>query len=116
MTEKPMPEADLYEAEEIAAEYLLHAGEVALGDRCDELDRFSDAALADQLVTERDADEDAWAPPHVVDTLGQHVSLVVGEAVRSHDPAGARRGISVRTGVAVARGPSVDSTSQGRCP
>ncbi len=54
MTEKPMPEADLYEAEEIAAEYLLHAGEVALGDSCDELDRFSDAALADQLVT-------AWA-------------------------------------------------------
>jgi len=53
MTEKPMPEADLHEAEEeIAAEYLLHAGEVALGDRCDELDRFSDAALADQLVTE----------------------------------------------------------------
>ena len=43
---------DMYE--EVAAEWLLHQGEVALGDRCDELDRFSDAALADQLVT-------AWA-------------------------------------------------------
>jgi len=50
MTEKPMPEPDLYD--EIATEYLLHAGEVALRDRCDELDRFRDAALADQLVAE----------------------------------------------------------------
>ena len=37
--------------EEIAAEFLSQLGEVAHGDRCDELDRFSDAALADQLVT-----------------------------------------------------------------
>jgi hypothetical protein len=55
MTEKPTtPEADLYEAEEIAAERLIEQGEVAPGDSCDELDRFSDAALADRLVT-------AWA-------------------------------------------------------
>ncbi len=41
---------DMYE--EVAAEWLSHQGEVTLGDRCDELDAVSDAALADQLVTE----------------------------------------------------------------
>ena len=36
MTEKPTPrQADLYEAEEVAAEFLLHEGEAALDDRCD---------------------------------------------------------------------------------
>jgi len=38
----------------------------------------------------------------VVEAFGQQVPLVMGEAVRSGDPAGARRGVSVRTGVAVA--------------
>ena len=37
---------DMYEA--VAAEWLLHQGEVTLGDRCDELDAVSDAVLADQ--------------------------------------------------------------------
>jgi hypothetical protein len=41
---------NMYEA--VAAEWLSHQGEVTLGDRCDELDAVSDAALADQLVTE----------------------------------------------------------------
>ncbi len=50
MTSKPMtPQAGLYE--EIAAEWLLEQGEVALADRCDELDEFSDAVLADRLIT-----------------------------------------------------------------
>ena len=39
-----------YEA--VAAEFLLRQGEVVLGDRCDELDRFSDATLADRLITQ----------------------------------------------------------------
>ncbi len=38
----------------IAAEWLLEQGEVVFGAQCDRLDEFSDAALADQLVT-------AWA-------------------------------------------------------
>jgi hypothetical protein len=46
--------ADPFDYEEVAAEWLMNAGEVALGDRCDELDAVSDAALADQMVT-------AWA-------------------------------------------------------
>ncbi len=40
--------------EQLAAEFLTEQGEVVYRDNCDQLDRFSDAALADQLVT-------AWA-------------------------------------------------------
>ena len=51
MTEKPMaPEAGLYEAEEIAAEWLIEQGEVALEDRCDLLDAVGDGELADHLI------------------------------------------------------------------
>ena len=49
MNKKPLTSED---AEDLAAEFLLARGEGELGDRCDDLDRFSDAALADQLVTQ----------------------------------------------------------------
>jgi hypothetical protein len=39
--------------EQLAAEFLTEQGEVVHRDRCDQLDRFSDAALADQLITAR---------------------------------------------------------------
>jgi hypothetical protein len=51
MTPKP---PDPYEAEEIAAEWLIGQGEVAFGDRCDLLDAIGDGELADRLIT-------AWA-------------------------------------------------------
>ncbi len=42
------------ELEAIAAEFLAEQGEAAHRDNCEhQLDKFSDAALADQLVTER---------------------------------------------------------------
>ncbi len=37
--------------EQLAAEFLAEQGEVVYGDNCDQFDRFSDAALADQLIT-----------------------------------------------------------------
>ena len=51
MIEKPMTsEAEL---EEIAVEFLAEQGEAAHRDNCEhQLDRFSDAELADALVTE----------------------------------------------------------------
>ena len=52
MQEPMTPEAEL---EQIAAEFLAEQGEAAHRDNCEhQLDRFSDATLADQLVT-------AWA-------------------------------------------------------
>ena len=39
--------------EQLAAEFLTEQGEVVYRDNCDQLDQFSDAALADQLVTAR---------------------------------------------------------------
>jgi hypothetical protein len=37
--------------EQLAAEFLTERGEAIYRDHCDQLDQFSDAALADQLVT-----------------------------------------------------------------
>ena len=57
MPASPPPQGDpddlvaMYE--QLAVEFLTEQGEVG-GDNCDQLDQFSDAALADQLVT-------AWA-------------------------------------------------------
>ena len=50
-TSPPPPHAepvDMYE--EIAAEFMLHEGEVVFRDQCDLLDEFTVADLADQLV------------------------------------------------------------------
>jgi hypothetical protein len=40
------------DVEWIAAEWLIEQGEVTLADDCAALDRLSDAALADQMVTQ----------------------------------------------------------------
>jgi hypothetical protein len=45
----PADRVDMYE--QLAAEFLTEQGEAVYRDNCDQLDRFSDAALADQLVT-----------------------------------------------------------------
>ncbi len=48
---KPEPgtSLDAVDIEEIAAEFMLHEGEVVFRDQCDLLDEFTDADLADQL-------------------------------------------------------------------
>ncbi len=57
MPASPPPQGDADDLvamyEQLAVEFLTEQGEVD-GDNCDQLDQFSDAALADQLVT-------AWA-------------------------------------------------------
>ena len=56
-TSAPPPHADAIDHlvdmyEQLASEFLCAQGEVTLADDCADLDRLSDAALADQLVTQ----------------------------------------------------------------
>ena len=51
MLTSPPPQADADDLEQLAAEFLAEQGEVVNHDNHDRLDQFSDAALADALVT-----------------------------------------------------------------